>query len=79
MGDQYGSVRMVPLNGKVVAGRIVNLAGDSFRVENDMLKPGRLTAIARNQIVEMVVSRVSIVPKGLLHTMHKDKLLDAIP
>ncbi|MEO2020026.1 MAG: hypothetical protein ABGZ53_37315, partial [Fuerstiella sp.] len=36
---QYGSVRILTVNGRVVSGPIINLAGDSFRVQTEMLKP----------------------------------------
>ncbi|MEQ9407971.1 MAG: DUF1080 domain-containing protein [Fuerstiella sp.] len=76
ISDQYGSVQIVTLDGKVVIGRIINLAGDSFRVQTDMLKPGALTSVDRKQIEEIVESRVSMMPKGLLNTLNQEEVLD---
>lgn len=76
ISDQYGSVQIVTTDGKVISGRIVNLAGDSFRVQTDMLKPGTLTNVDRNKIEEIVESKVSMMPKGLLNTLDKNEVLD---
>ncbi|MCA9037976.1 MAG: c-type cytochrome, partial [Planctomycetaceae bacterium] len=42
ISDQYGSVNIVTLDGKIISGRIINLAGDSFRIQTNMLDPGTL-------------------------------------
>ena len=63
-------------DGKVINGRIVNLAGDSVRVQTDMLKPGDLTGVDRKQIEEIVESKISMMPKGLLNTLNQDEVLD---
>lgn len=76
ISDQYGSVQIVTTEGKVISGRIINLAGDSFRVQTDMMKPGDLTGVDRRQIEEMVESKTSMMPKGLLNTLQKDEVLD---
>lgn len=76
ISDQYGSVQIVTSEGKVITGRIINLAGDSFRVQTDMLKPGKLTSVDRKQIEEMVESKVSMMPKGLLNTLNREEVLD---
>jgi len=76
ISDQYGSVQIVTTDGKVVNGRIINLAGDSFRVQTDMMRPGDLTSVDRKQIEEMYESKVSMMPAGLLNTLEKDEILD---
>ena len=76
ISDQYGSVQIITVDGKVVNGRIVNLAGDAFRVQTDMLRPGQLTSVDRKQIEEIVESKVSMMPAGLLNTLEKDEILD---
>lgn len=76
ISDQYGSVQIVTTDGKVISGRIVNLAGDSFRVQTDMLKPGTLTNVDRRKIDEIVESKVSMMPRGLLNTLDKNEVLD---
>jgi putative heme-binding domain-containing protein len=76
ISDQYGSVRVLTTDGKVVVGRIINLAGDSFQVQTDMMKPGALTGVDRKLIEEMVESKVSMMPKGLLNSLQQDEILD---
>lgn len=76
ISDQYGSVQIITIDGKVVNGRIVNLAGDAFRVQTDMLRPGQLTSVDRKQIEEILESKVSMMPAGLLNTLTKDEILD---
>ena len=76
ISDQYSSVQIVTVDGKVIHGRIVNLAGDSYRVQTDMMRPGKLTGVDRKQIEEIVESKVSMMPKGLLNTLQKEEVLD---
>ena len=64
ISDQYGAVQIVTVDGKVVVGRIINLAGDSFRVQTNMLDPGALVGVDRKQIEEMIPSKTSMMPKG---------------
>ncbi|MEX0819435.1 MAG: c-type cytochrome, partial [Pirellulaceae bacterium] len=76
ISDQYAAVTFLTVDGKVITGRIVNLAGDSFRVSTDMLDPGNLTEVDRKQIEEMVPSTLSMMPQGLLNTLNEDEVLD---
>lgn len=76
ISDQYGSVQILTADGKVITGRIINLAGDSFRIQTDMLKPGKLTSVDRKQIEEMVENKTSMMPKGLLNYLNEDEILD---
>ena len=76
ISDQYGAVQIVTLDGKVVTGRIINLAGDSYRVQTNMLDPGALVGIDRKQIDVMMPSKTSMMPKGLLNTLNEEDVLD---
>jgi putative heme-binding domain-containing protein len=76
ISDQYGSVQILTTDGKVVAGRIVNLAGDTVRVQTNMMAPSALTGVDRKQIEEIVPSRISMMPTGLLNTLTKTEILD---
>jgi len=76
ISDQYGSLNIVQLDGKVIHGRIINLAGDSFRVQTDMLNPGSLVGVDRKQIEEMIPSKVSMMPAGLLDVLQVEEILD---
>ena len=76
ISDQYGSVQILTTDGKIVAGRIVNLAGDTVRVQTNMLAPSSLPAVDRKLIEEIVPSKVSMMPAGLLNTLTKTEILD---
>ena len=76
ISDQYGAVQIVTLDGKVVTGRIINLAGDSYRVQTNMLDPGTLVGVDRKQIDVMMPSKTSMMPKGLLNTLSEEEVLD---
>ena len=76
ISDQYAAVQIVTTDGRVVVGRIVNLGGDSFSVNTDMLDPNAQVSVDRKFIDEMQHSPVSMMPKGLLNTLHADEILD---
>jgi putative heme-binding domain-containing protein len=76
ISDQYGAVQIVTIDGKTVVGRIINLAGDSFRVQTNMLDPGALVGVDRKQIEEMIPSKTSMMPSGLLNTLNQEEILD---
>ena len=76
ISDQYAAVTILTLDGKVVTGRIVNLAGDAFRVSTNMLDPGNVTSVDRKQIDEIIPSKLSMMPQGLLNTLNEEEVLD---
>lgn len=76
ISDQYGSVNIITLDGKAIHGRIINLAGDSFRVQTDMLNPGALQSVDRKQIDEIIPSKISMMPEGLLNVLTEEEILD---
>jgi len=76
ISDQYEAVQIITIDGKVIVGRIVNLAGDSFRINTNMLDPNALVGVDRKQIEEMIPSKTSMMPKGMLNTLNKDEILD---
>ena len=76
VSDQYEAVQIVTLDGNVVVGRIVNLGGDSFQVNTNMLDPNALTSVDRKLIDIMEPSKVSMMPEELLNTLHLEEVLD---
>ena len=44
----------------------------------DMLDPGRMVNVQRDEIEEMKPSPVSLMPEGLLDTLDRDEVLDLI-
>lgn len=76
ISDQYSAVQILTVDGKVIQGRIVNLAGDSFRINTNMLDPDAQVGVDRKQIEEMVPSKTSMMPKGMLNTLNEEEILD---
>lgn len=76
VSDQYQAVTIITLDGKIVTGRIVNLAGDSFRINTNMLDPDAQVGVDRKQIDEMFPSKTSMMPTGLLNTLNEEEVLD---
>ena len=65
-------------SGKQVVGRVVNLNNDKIMVCENMLEPGNLTNVSRDEIEETLVSKASMMPSGLINTLNKDELLDLV-
>ena len=78
ISDQYQATLFVMDDGQQIAGRVVNLNGDSYLVQSDMLNPGSLTAVNRQHVDEMAPSLVSMMPEGLLDTFSEDEILDML-
>lgn len=69
ISDQYAATQFVTDSGEIVVGKIVNMAGDNFRVLTNMLDPSSLKAVNRNSIEEMQLSKNSMMPSGLLDSL----------
>lgn len=78
ISDQYQAIVVTTTDGRVVQGRIVNLAGDSMQVNTDMLDPNKLMAINRNLIESIEPSKISMMPESLLDTFTRDEILDLV-
>ncbi|MEZ6107132.1 MAG: c-type cytochrome [Pirellulaceae bacterium] len=78
VSDQYQATLFVMDDGQQIAGRVINLNGDNFMVQQDMMNPGDLTSINSKFIEEMTPSAVSMMPDGLLDTFSRDEIHDLI-
>ena len=78
ISDQYVATVFILDSGKQVTGRVVNLAGDRMMVAENLLTPGRLTTVYRNEVEEMFHSDVSLMPQGLLDHLTLDEILDLL-
>jgi putative heme-binding domain-containing protein len=78
VSDQYAAVVVQTDDGRTVTGRIVNLHGDVLHVNTDMLSPGATVNIDRGSVVQMKPSETSMMPTGLLDTLHEDEVLDLV-
>jgi putative heme-binding domain-containing protein len=78
ISDQYQAVMIAMADGRTVTGRIVNLHGDTLSVNTNMLDPNGLVNLDAKQVEEMKPSPVSMMPEGLLNTLHEDEILDLV-
>jgi len=78
ISDQYGATVFRLEDGSQVVGRIMNLKGDTLRINTNMFDPDAITVIERSQVVDMKPSPISMMPPGLLNTLEKDDVLDLL-
>jgi putative heme-binding domain-containing protein len=78
ISDQYQAVLIELKNGQVVQGRVVNLFVDDIVISTDPYDPNKLTNVNRNQIATITPSPISMMPTGLLDTLHDDEVLDLL-
>jgi putative heme-binding domain-containing protein len=78
ISDQYAAVVITTGDGRVVTGRIVNLAGDALSIMTNMQDPGNLVRVDRKRVESVEPSKVSMMPNGLLDTLKEDEVLDLL-
>jgi putative heme-binding domain-containing protein len=78
ISDQYQAVKILVADGRVVTGRVVNLAGDNIKINTNMLDPTAITDVDHRLIEEMSPSPISMMPEGLLNTLNEDEVLDLL-
>jgi putative heme-binding domain-containing protein len=76
ISDQYAAVNILTTDGKTITGRIVNYSGGQIHVNTNMLDPLAVTKCNQTDVDEISKSRLSMMPKGLLNTLHEDDILD---
>ena len=78
ISDQYAQMEVTQTDGSKVFGRIMNLKGDSIIFNTNMMDPSAQTTIARKNIKSMELSKVSMMPPGLLNTLKDSDILDLL-
>ena len=78
ISDQYAAVVIQTVDGETITGRIINLQGDTMHINTDMLAPGATVNVKRQDVAAMKPSAVSMMPTGLLDTLHDDEVLDLV-
>ena len=78
ISDQYQAVRILTADGKVVTGRVVNLAANNIKINTNMLDPTAVTDVDHRLIEEMAPSPVSMMPAGLMNTLNEEEALDLL-
>lgn len=78
VSDQYAPIVITLNDGDRIMGRIVNLSGDSMRVNTDMFDPDQAIGVDRKQVKSIEPSKVSMMPEGLLNMLKADEILDLL-
>lgn len=78
VSDQYQATMFMLDSGQTVVGRVANLNGKTYKVIEDMLKPGKFTNVNVDQVEAMRPAKNSMMPDGLLDNLTKDEILDLV-
>lgn len=78
ISDQYKASTVITDSGKTYTGRIVSENDDQLSVLTDPEDSTKIVDIAKSEIEEMVPSKVSIMPAGLLNSLNQDEILDLL-
>ncbi len=78
INDQFSAITVLTEDGKIHTGVVVNLNGDSMMLNTDLTDPGKQVKIDRKKIEELMVSKTSPMPVGLLNRMTKEEILDLV-
>lgn len=78
VSDQYEATMFLLVDGTTVVGRVANLNGNQYMVQENLITPGKFTNIKADEIEEMKPSKVSLMPEGLLDTMTRQEIIDLI-
>jgi putative heme-binding domain-containing protein len=78
ISDQYASVVINTIDGKLITGRIINLDGNNLSILTNMLEPNKLTKVDVRRIETQDVCKVSMMPEGALDSFKEDEILDLL-
>ena len=78
ISDQYAAITIQKKNGELITGRVGNLFGTTLNIVENMFEPGRMANVNRADIESMEISRVSMMPEGLLNSLEQDEILDPV-
>ena len=78
ISDQYRMTVFIRKNGAQFTGQIVNLSGDNYQVRLKPSKPFPRVNVPMKDIDQMVLSKVSLMPKGLLDVLTKHEIRDLL-
>ena len=78
ISDQYAQMEVTLTDGNKLFGRIVNMHGDTLHLNTNMMAPNEQTNIPKKNIKIMEVSKISMMPPGLLNTLKDSDILDLL-
>ena len=73
-----GSLADLVTYSTMVTGGIVNLGGDSYRVNTNMFDPDELESVDAKKVKSIEPSKVSMMPEGLVNMLKQDEILDLL-
>ena len=76
INEQFVPVVVKTNDGQIVQGVIVNLSGDTIRINTDGTDPNQQVAVDRKEVFSLEPSRLSPMPAGLLNPLTKEEILD---
>jgi putative heme-binding domain-containing protein len=78
VSDQYSTVEITTRDGDSIIGRIADLNDDYIQVLTDLINPAAFQRIPHPEIVDIVPSRLSMMPTGLLDHFTETEIRDLI-
>ncbi len=76
--DQYQSTIFAMHDGRQITGQIVNLSSGKYSIRTDPFRPFARTDIPANEIEQIIPSRTSLMPTGLLDPLTKEEIRDLL-
>ena len=78
ISDQYGGSIFKMKDGTELFGRIMNMRGEEYWVNTDMMTPSTITKVKIDSITSIDPSPISMMPPGLINTMKEGDILDLL-
>ncbi len=78
VSDQYQATIFVMQDGLQITGRITNQGQGKVMITPNLLAPDEVISVPRDEIDQMVASKQSMMPNGLLNTLTEDEILDLV-
>jgi putative heme-binding domain-containing protein len=74
--EKFQNRQFVTSEGRTITGVVIKEDAKAYHVATNLLTPNTLTIVAKRDVDEQVLSKVSPMPTGLLNVLTKDEILD---
>ncbi len=78
ISDQYRATVFELVDGTILAGKMINMFGDSINVSTDIFDPSKITKLPLASIKSQKLSPVSEMPPALVYPLNKNEVLDLL-
>ena len=78
INEQFQPITITKKDGDTISGVIVNLNGDTIRMNTDPSSPKELAIIDRKEVASIEPSKTSLMPGGLLNVLTQEEILDLL-